>query len=132
MLNKNSKILLTVQLRGELGTTVSNTSSKEVISKVKTSPFESHIKDSKGIPTGRYITPKGHYKSPDLYNERKETTATRKVNICGDAVMHYASQASCPYSIKKNVWEKLSQVQRIEAHLALNAEGLPFTYQIIE
>ena len=62
MITKNSKVLLTIQLEGRLGTTVSNTSSREVKNKIMLSPFET-ISDK-----GKLITPKNHFKSNDSFN----------------------------------------------------------------
>ena len=131
MLNKNSKILLTISDRGELGAPVSYKSTKEVVSQIKTSPFESQRIDAKGIPTGIYLTPKGHYLAPNDFKIRVAQECTHSININGIAVMYFISD-ECPTGIKKNAWLSLKEDDRIKYHLNQFAEGKPFTFEVIE
>jgi len=130
MLNKNSKILLTVYIGGKLGTPVSYKSTKEVVSKVKTSPYETQI-ITNGLPTGMYRTPKGHYSAPNDFVARELVQCTRNLNISGVAVMHMISD-ECPNGIKKNAWLATPQDARIRYHLHQLAEGNKFTFEVVE
>ena len=128
---KNHKILLTVIDRGRLGATVSNASSKAMRSKVITSPYEDNILDRKGIPTGKYNTPKGHFKAPNNFNERQVSTCTLKLTINENIVDYFISNGSCPHSINSKKWEKMNEEERLKVHLSLNAEGKEFTFEVI-
>ena len=131
MIIKNRKILLTILDRGRLGTTVSNTSSKSIKSKVISSPFEEQILDKKGFPTGKYTTPKKHFKAPSDFNERLVSICTRKTTISESCVNHFISSDACPFFIDKRKWEKMKDIERLEVNLKLNAEGKDFSYEII-
>lgn len=131
MLDKNSKILLTVTIGGELGAPVSHKSTKEVVSRVKTSPFESQSVDKNGVPTGMYLTPKNHYLASNDFTPRTIQKCTRNINISGSAVMNFISD-ECPTGIKKNTWLNLKQDERIKYHLSQFAEGNSFTFEVIE
>ena len=128
---KNHKILLTVLDRGRLGAPVSNVSSKAMRSKIKTSPYEDHILDRKGVPTGKYNTPVGHFKAPNNYVERQAQLCTSKVTINENIVDYFISNGSCPHSINSKKWEKMNELERLKVHLSLNAEGKEFTFEII-
>ena len=131
MLNKNSKILLTISDRGELGAPVSYKATKEVVSKVKESPFESQSVDAKGNPTGMYFTPKGHYLASNDFKARPSQDCTRSISISGSAIVHFISD-ECPSGIKKNVWLGLKEDARILYHLTQFADGNKFTFEVIE
>ena len=128
---KNHKILLTVIDRGRLGAPVSNVSSKELRSKVICSPFEDHILDRKGVPTGKYNTPKGHFKAPNNFIERSELPCTLKSTLSEDVVNYFVSNKSCPHFINSKKWEKMTELEKLEIHLGLTSEGKKFTYEII-
>lgn len=128
---KNHKILLTVIDRGRLGAPVSNVSSKAMRSKVMTSPYEDHILDKKGIPTGKYNTPKGHFKAPNDYIERSVLNCTRKITISENVIDYFISNGSCPHSINSKKWEKMNEEERLKVHLSLNAEGKEFIFEVI-
>lgn len=128
---KNHKILLTVVDRGRLGAPVSNVSSKELRSKVICSPYEDHILDRKGIPTGKYNTPKGHFKASNDFTERPSINCTLKLTISENVVNYFISNGSCPHFINSKKWEKMSEDERLKVHLSLNAEGKEFSYEII-
>lgn len=131
MIIKNRKILLTILDRGRLGTPVSNTSSKSIKSKVLLSPFEERILDKKGSPTGKYITPKKHFKAPTDFNERNVPSCSRKTTLSESCVNYFISSDACPFFIDKRKWEKMKDVERLEVNLKLNAEGKEFIYEII-
>lgn len=131
MIIKNRKILLTILDRGRLGTPVSNTSSKFIKSKVMSSPFEERILDVKGYPTGKYMTPKKHFKAPTDFNERKVSICSRKTTLSESCVNYFISSDACPFFIDKRKWEKMKDVERLEVNLKLNAEGKEFTYELI-
>lgn len=128
---KNHKILLTVINRGRLDTPVSNVSSKELRSKIMTSPYEDRIVDKKGIPTGKYITPKNHFKASNDFVERGVIPCTTKTTLSENVVNHFTSFEACPHSINYKKWEKMTEKERLEVHLNLNAEGKEFSYEII-
>jgi len=130
MLN-NSKILLTVFIGGRLGATVSNAASKELISKIKVSPFEHEILSKNGKSTGKYITPKGHFAASNDFKERGELPCSRSITLSESCVNYFISAASCPYFIKKGKWEKMHQKERLEVHLSINAEGNKYSYEVI-
>lgn len=131
MLNKTSKILLTVSIGGELGSPLSYKSNAEEISKVHSSPYEDIVKDSKGFSTGMYFTPKDHFTASNNFRPRTVQNCTRNLNINGDAIMYFISN-ECPQGIKKHIWLSASQDTRIKYHLNQLAEGLPYTFEIIE
>ena len=131
MIIKNRKILLTILDRGRLGTTVSNTSSKSIKAKILCSPFENHIINSKGVPTGKYNTPKNHFKATNDFKERKETTCSCKTTLSEQVTHYFISSESCPFYIDKKKWSKMKEQERLEVHLKLNAEGKDFSYEII-
>ena len=120
-----------MHIGGELGTSVSYKSTKEVVSQVKTSPFETQRCDANGNPTGLYLTPKGHYLAPNDFKPRLAQDCTRSINISGVAVMNFISD-ECPSGIKKNVWLGLKEADRILYHLTQFAEGNKFTFEVIE
>ena len=127
----NRKVLLTINEKGQLSTPVSNASSKEIRSKIMTDPFESQILNNKGIPTGKYITPKGNFKVSNDYNERIETKCSKKLTLSENVVNYFISNGSCPYFINSKKWEKMNEEERLKVHLSLNAEGKDFSYEII-
>ena len=91
MIIKNRKILLTVFNRGRLGTPVSNSSDKSIKTKILRSPFENHIINSKGVPTGKYNTPKNHFKAPNDFKERKETICSCKTTLSEQVTNYFIS-----------------------------------------
>lgn len=131
MIIKNRKILLTILDRGRLDIPVSNTSSKAIKSKVMSSPFEERILDKTGSPTGKYITPKKHFKAPGDFNERSVSICARKTTLSESCVNYFISSDACPFFIDKKKWEKMKDVERLEINLKLNAEGKDFSYEII-
>ena len=128
---KNRKVLLTIVDKGELSGNVSNTSSKFMRSKILTSPYEDHILDKKGIPTGKYNTPKGHFKAPNDFVERETLKCVRKTTLSESCVNHFISKDACPHFIDKKKWEKMKDLERLEINLKLSAEGKDFSYEII-
>lgn len=120
-----------MHIGGELGTPVSYKSTKEVVSKINTSPMELQMTDSKGLPTGMYLTPKGHYSAPNDFKPRTVQDCTQNLNISGSAVMNFISD-ECPSGIKKNVWLELNEEARILYHLTQFAGSNKFTFEIIE
>lgn len=131
MIIKNRKILLTVFNRGRLGTPVSNSSDKSIKTKILCSPFENHIISSKGVPTGKYNTPKNHFKAPNDFKERKETICSCKTTLSEQVTNYFISSESCPFYIDKKKWSKMKEQERLEIHLKLNAEGKEFAYELI-
>lgn len=128
---KNQKILLTIIEKGVLSGSVSNTSTKEIRSKILTSPYEEHVVDRKGIPTGKYITPKGHFKASNDFKERNLINCSRKTVLSESATNYFISNGSCPHFINSKKWEKMTEKERLEVHLNLNAEGKDFIYELI-
>lgn len=124
MITKNSKVLLTIQLEGRLGTTVSNTSSREVKNKIMVSPFET-ISDK-----GKLITPKNHFKSSDLFKPRSKNTCVLHTTISETAVSHMISESSAFYPYEKS-WKKMSQLDRLKLHLSQIAGGKDFTFEVL-
>ena len=124
MITKNSKVLLTIQLEGRLGTTVSNTSSREVKNKIMVSPFETISDESK------LITPKNHFKSSDLFKPRSKNTCVLHTSISESAVAHMISESSAFYPFEKS-WKKMSQMDRLKLHLSQIAGGKDFTFEVL-
>lgn len=124
MITKNSKVLLTIQLEGRLGTTVSNTSSREVKNKVMASPFETISEQ------GKLITPKNHFKSNDLFKPRSKTSCVLHTTIYESAVAHMISESSAFYPYEKS-WKKMSQMDRLKLHLSQIAGGKDFTFEVL-
>lgn len=124
MITKNSKVLLTIQLEGRLGTTVSNTSSREVKNKVMASPFET-ISDK-----GKLITPKNHFKSNDSFKSRSKNLCVLHTTISESAVSHMISESSAFYPYEKS-WKKMSQLDRLKLHLSQIAGGKDFTFEVL-
>ena len=128
---KNCKILFSVIELGRLSSPVSNVSSKSMRSHILTSPYEDHILDKKGIPTGKYNTPKGHFKAPNDFVERETLKCVRKTTLSESCVNHFISKDACPHFIDKKKWEKMKDLERLEINLKLSAEGKDFSYEII-
>ena len=128
---RNHKFLLTINEKGQLATPVSNVNSKSMRSKIMTSPFEDHILDKKGIPTGKYNTPKNLFLAPNDYTERKVSLCTRKTTLSEEVINYFISAGACPHFIYKKKWEKMKDLERFEINLKLNAEGKEFSYEII-
>ena len=124
MITKNSKVLLTIQLEGRLGTTVSNTSSREVKNKIMVSPFETISEQ------GKLITPKNHFKSNDLFKPRSKTSCVLHTTIYESAVSHMISESSAFYPFEKS-WKKMSQMDRLKLHLSQIAGGKDFTFEVL-
>lgn len=128
---KNSKVLLTIIEKGQIGKAVSNSNSKLEKFLVKTSPYEYAICDKNGIPTEKYVTPKGHYKAPNNFVAREEQKCVIKNMLSENVVNYFISENSCPIFDKKE-WTKMSEMKRLEYHLMLNAGGKEFKYEIIQ
>lgn len=129
---QNAKILLTVYLGGRLAGPTAQKQGKKVLSKIKRSPYESAILDKKGIPTGKYYTPKGHYKAPNNFVPRETQECKQVTNLDESCVNYFISKESCPYRIKKVVWDKLTELQRLEYHLTITADGNKFSFDVVE
>lgn len=129
---KNSTILLTVFLRGRLGAANPRKVDKDLLSKIKRSPFETSVLNRKGIPTGRYKTPKNHFKAPNDFEPREVTQCKRVTTLSEDCVNYFISENSKPFHYGKRAWQKMTEKQRLEANLAINADGNEFIYTIVE
>ena len=129
---KNSKILLTIYLGGRLGAPQPGKHGKEVLSKIKSSPYEVAILDAKKVPTGKYFTPKGHYKAPNNFTPREELECKKITMLCEECVNFFISMDSCPHRVKKTVWEKLSEEERLKINLEITADGSEYSYEVIE
>lgn len=129
MITKNSKVLLTINLEGRLGATVSNVSSKDIMSKVITSPVEIREVVNKKF-TGNYITPKNHYKAPSTTKLRTAVFCQKHTTISEDAVNYMISEGSGFYPYDK-YWKKLSLEDRLKAHLGALSNGREFTFEVL-
>jgi hypothetical protein len=96
-----------------------------------TSPFETKILDKKGFPTGKYNTPKKHFKASTDFNERKTFSCFKKTTLSESCVNYFISSDACPFFIDKKKWEKMTEEERLKVHLNLNAEGKEFAYELI-
>lgn len=128
---RNRKVIFTVTEKGRLGAPVSHTSSKELHTKIRNSPYETVVYDKRGNPTGKYFTPQNHFKAPNDYKPRLEKECSRSTTIDEIAVNHFISNESSPYFIDAKKWSKLTEQVRLEVHLTLNAEGKEFKYELI-
>lgn len=129
---KNCKVLLTVYLGGRLGAPQPGKQGKKVLSRIKLSPYEVRIVDNKGVFTGRYFTPKGHYKAPDNFIPRPKLLCKKSTMISEQCVNFFISKEGMPYFMKSNAWEKLSEKERLKINLSINADGHEFSFEIIE
>ena len=81
--------------------------------------------------TGKKIVKSGKYTVTPL----EQSEAKQKITLCADAY-EYMTSSVCPkwyHSLKD--WRKMSEIQRLETHLARisnSLNGKSFTYQIIE
>ena len=80
---------------------------------------------------GGKVIKKGKYK----FTPTTTSTTTRKITMCKDAYDFFISSA-CPEWFKNVIeWRKLSEEQRLIAHLKRTCDhfgGKSFTYQIID
>ena len=125
-MNLITKILLTIENGGRLGTTVSNTSSKKEIRKIMSSPSDFYDKQRR-----IWVSPKNQYKSPSRYQERNETECVKKINITQHAYDHFISSEAFT-GISKNTWSKFNTKARLEWHLNQLADGNNYTYEILD
>jgi hypothetical protein len=129
---KNKKVLLTVYLGGRQGAQQPSKQGKEVLRKVRLSPYEYAVIDAKGRATGKYVTPKGHYKAPDNFIPRPETICKKVILLQEECVSFFTSDEGKPYHIKKNVWEKMTDEERLKVNLQVSAESPNFSFEIID
>lgn len=111
---KNKKILLTVQLGGRLGATVSNSKKKYQIKK-----------------TVSGIKLKIPIKSSNDFVAREILPCYKKTLIPETAVNYFISNDGIVPRVNQKHWLQMSENQRLQANLRLNAEGNPFTYEVL-
>lgn len=124
-MNNEIKILLTINLEG--GTLVRK-SEPEVIEYVITKKGFNSFKKGKG--KGNEVVKRGKFKHYPLVAK----PATQYLHINKESY-YYMISSECPYWIKPNIWEKMTTIQRLEAHLKRTSEylgGKSFTYKVLE
>jgi hypothetical protein len=111
-------VVLNVTEPGRFSHRESNASSKQICNKLSYKPGK--------CPMG--LTPKGmEYKEPTYYK------CSRRVTIGAEAIKYYISDDACALRGKDAMkrWRGMNQYQRLEANLALTADGKPFEYEIL-
>lgn len=74
----------------------------------------------------------GKYSKRNFYDVPSYHKCTKRVTLNSDAVRYFISDDSnCVRGKGQSTWKSMSSIQRLEANLALNAEGKPFTYEIL-
>ena len=101
-INKSTKVLLTYELEGRLGTTVSNSASKKEIDKINASPFEHFIK-GKG-----WISPKHRYVAQNDFKERPRQTCIHKTVLSEQCVQFAISDDGFTNGYNKKSLKRLS------------------------
>lgn len=140
MISKDSKVLFSIFEKGTIRLKKSNAGSKKEKSKIMSSPFVKKSKDGltfsfdsekwiKAIE-GKAI-PK-YYESRVSYNEPEYNEVVIKTTINEATVQFFISDEGRPSSIKSFIWNKMDDKARLEANLAINANGKSFTYTIID
>lgn len=70
--------------------------------------------------------PRGFYEDPSYYK------CSRRVTFNADSINYFISdEGNCLRGKGQSTWKKMTKIKRLEANLALNAEGKPFTYEIL-
>lgn len=124
-IKKDSKVLLTYDMEGRLGATVSNSSTKEEISKMIASPHEYFIK-------GKWFSPKHRYVGQNNFQEREKQNCIHKTVLNEKFVQYAISEDGFCGKHNKKSWKRLSIKNRLEAHLELLSDGNPYTYEILD
>lgn len=125
-IKKSTKVLLTYEMEGRLGTTVSNANSKEEIYKMLISPMEQQVKG------GKWISPKHRYVAQNNFKERPKQTCIHKQVLSEECVQYAISDDGFVHGFNKKTWKKLSIKNRLEEHLKLIADGNPYVYELLD
>lgn len=113
-MNNSLKIIVTISLPGVIGKRQSNA---EVI------PYEYNTDvDEKKIPT---------VKGAKLHKGRVEKECSQNIKMTQDAYDYFTSNFTPSWS-KDFIWSKLTPEERVKQHLAVIADGKPFTFEILE
>lgn len=116
VINKETQIVLTIKEQGRFSHRQSNAATKEQRNKLSYAPGKCPKELKQG---GEYLEP--------VYFE-----CSRRMVLSPDAVQWAASKENVPYGVKSFDWNKMSVRSRVEANLAIIAEGKPFTYELLD
>ena len=120
-------IILTVNLQGVYSSPVSYKSSKKIVSKVKSSPFEKGVWKKGKV---HYETPKNHFVAPNNFEERTTQDCCRKTHITGEVINDWVK--TCPQWEKAGNWKHLSKKAKIESYIHKFDEGFGVSYEILD
>ena len=128
----NNGLIVTVNLQGVIGGCVSNTSSKEVLEKVISSPFERSImlKGEHGKNKFQYITPEHHFKADETFVQREQKECTKKTHITEEVVKNWIS-SQCPFWEREFVWKFMNASQRIKSYINRFDEGYGVSFETL-
>lgn len=107
---KNKEILLTINLKGTKEKLANNADSKSQIKRCKLD-----------LP----------YRQKS-YKETNDTQCLQKIKLHASCVNYFISKESSVKGISKAHWSKMSEKQRLEAHLKTFDRGFGFSYCVIE
>lgn len=107
---RNKEILLTINQKGVLGKLANNADSKSQIKRCKLDlPFRQK-----------------------LYKYTVSTQCVKKTKLNSQSVNYFIQKDNPVRGINKKHWEKMSERQRLEAHLNLFDEGFGISWSVIE
>lgn len=116
VINKDTQIVMTIKEQGRFSHRQSNAATKEQRNKLSYAPGKCPKELKQG---GEYLEP--------IYFE-----CSRRMVLSPDAVQWAASKENVPYGVKSFDWNKMSVKSRVEANLAIIAEGKSFTYELLD
>lgn len=116
VINKDTQIVMTIKEQGCFSHRQSNAATKEQRNKLSYAPGKCPKELKQG---GEYLEP--------IYHE-----CSRRMVLSPDAVQWAASKENVPYGVKSFDWNKMSVKSRVEANLAIIAEGKSFTYELLD
>lgn len=116
VINKDTQIVLTIKEQGRFSHRQSNAATKEQRNRLSYAPGKCPKTLKQG---GEYLEP--------VYHE-----CSRRMVLNPDAVQWAASKENVPYGVKTFDWNKMSVKSRVEANLAIIAEGKSFTYELLD
>lgn len=124
-MNNTIKISLTIELEGS---TLVRQSEPEIIKYSVTKRDLEPSKKWKG-KDGLEVVRKGTFKHYSVIPRPASQHISMNIEV-----YEYMTSNECPYWSRPNVWRKLNEIERLEAHLKRLCEhlgGRSFTYQIL-
>ena len=139
MITDETKVLLTIYEKGRLGLKKSNAGTKFQKQAMQKSPFVKETeqgvfytfdgakwyKQREGKKIPKYFEGKPYYKAP------KYQQVVTKTTMSESCVQFFISDEGRPASISKRIWDKMGAEKRLEANLAINADGKDWEYVLI-